>query len=332
MPKTYNQAIYRWLLVCCFMVLLMVAIGGLTRLTGSGLSMTNWEPISGIFPPLTEQEWQQEFASYQNSPEFKLINHDMDLDGFKGIFWLEFIHRLAGRLVGVIFFLPWLYFTATKKIKTSFSLRLLGIFALGGLQGLVGWYMVKSGLNEVPNVSHYWLAGHLIFACLLFAALLWSALSVKYCGKRLLAAQPNAIIAVRAMAALVLVQIMFGGWVAGLDAGLVYNTFPDMNGYFVPSDAFEGTLTANHAFVQFIHRITAFAVVALAWYLYASIGSGETKVLGLAVLVQFALGVATLLYQVPIGLASLHQVMAVIIFAIVVDMNYKVVKSAGSHS
>lgn len=336
LQKNYSRSVTIWLFTCAALIVVMVAIGGLTRLTGSGLSITSWKPVTGFIPPLNEAQWQQEFAAYKMSPEFRKVNHYYNLAEFKSIFWLEFIHRLVGRITGVVVLLPLLYFLVTRQIDKQLAFRLTGIFLLGGLQGVVGWYMVKSGLKDVPYVSHLWLAGHLLMASVIFALLFISALQTTDLAidRRPLPKVLRSLIFFLPVA--VLVQIGLGGLVAGMDAGLVYNTFPTMDGQMIP----EGMLfmqplvknfISNATTVQFEHRIGAVVLLLMSITVFVLIRAYRVNSLGLqrssalllgVVLIQFALGVCTLLLQVPVPLASAHQMMAMIIFAITLFVYY----------
>jgi cytochrome c oxidase assembly protein subunit 15 len=330
-----SRAVGHWLLVCAGLVFLMVVIGGLTRLTDSGLSMVEWQ-VFRFLPPMNHAEWMDAFAKYQQFPEYQKINHGMDLAEFQGIFWLEYIHRLAGRLLGFVFLVPFMFFLARGAIARKLARRLIFIFLLGGLQGVVGWYMVKSGLIDRPDVSHYRLSAHLLLAITIFALLVWTALD-QYAG----ASQPSRLTSFAppnpafrtwrlrwwAMLAWILVTIVSGAFVAGLDAGLIYNTFPMMDGSLVPThliypDGPHGALD-DIATVQFNHRLiaslTALAVLALGvgtWK--AGLARLPAGLAALWVVVQAGLGISTLLLAVPLALASLHQAGAVILVGLVV--------------
>ncbi len=256
-----------WLLTCCALVFAMVVLGGVTRLTGSGLSMVDWKPVTGVLPPLTDAEWQKTFEMYQQSPEFQKINAHMDVEAFKGIFWLEFLHRLLGRVIGVVFFIPFLVFAAKGYIRKREWPKYGLMFVLGGLQGVIGWYMVKSGLVDNPHVSQYRLSTHLLAAFLIYAYMFWVALSLLFprssdqrhpwFGKAI------------AVTALVSVTVISGGFVAGLKAGKIFNTFPMMGDYWVPPGVMAlepawRNFFDNPATVQLDHRmlaITTFFVV-----------------------------------------------------------------------
>ncbi|HSV29342.1 MAG TPA: COX15/CtaA family protein [Candidatus Omnitrophota bacterium] len=293
-----------WLFTLAAMVAAMVALGGLTRLTGSGLSMVEWNPHH-LLPPLTGAEWDDAFAKYQATPEYRLVNAGMDLAGFQSIFWLEYVHRLWGRLIGFAFALPLAYFAWCRLVDRPLLKRLGLIFALGAGQGGLGWFMVASGLVDHPEVSHFRLAAHLAVALLILAALLWTALDLA--GTRRPAPCPAWL-----AASLVMTTITWGAFVAGLDAGLVYNTFPLMAGQWLPGDGLD--ILHAHGAVQFAHRVLAVTTVlaltllALRWRPAWPAAAWSWG--------QAALGIATLLLHVPIALAVLHQMGAVMLVAL----------------
>ena len=318
--ETSTRAIRLWLYLVAALVLAMVLVGGATRLTESGLSITEWKPVMGTLPPLNAAQWQSEFEKYQAIPQYRELNAGMSLDAFKTIYWWEWTHRLLGRLIGVAFLLPFLWFLWRRALAPALRPRLWFIFGLGALQGAVGWWMVASGLTQRVEVSQYRLATHLILASLIYVALLWTArrLHERPAPPTPARARASAI----ALLVLVLGQIYLGALVAGLRAGYVYNTWPLIDGAFVPDAArlffnvplwrnfFENTLT-----VQFDHRMLAYAILLCA-LLHAFDVAGTVKkgpaltgaaVLLGAVLLQVALGIATLLLHVPLPLALLHQ-------------------------
>jgi heme a synthase len=320
-----------WLFVCCALVLAMIVVGGVTRLTHSGLSITEWQPIVGTLPPLTDAQWREAFAKYQRTPEYQQVNKGMALAEFKGIFWWEYFHRLLGRAIGVAFLLPLLWFALRRRIPRDYAWKLAGIFVLGGLQGAMGWYMVRSGLVDDPRVSQFRLTAHLGLALVIFAAMLWAGLSLAYPRRAALALAPQRAARrfARAIVALVFVMALTGGFVAGIRAGFAYNTFPLMNGAIVPPEIFMlepwwRNFFYNMATVQFDHRliawVLAFLVPALWWKLRTTEGlpagarTGGSMLLAL-VAAQIALGIATLLQVVPLPLAAAHQAGAVLVFA-----------------
>jgi cytochrome c oxidase assembly protein subunit 15 len=320
-----HRAIAVWLLACCALVFAMVVIGGITRLTHSGLSIVEWQPIVGTVPPLNDAQWAETFAKYQATPEFRLRNHDMTLAGFKGIFWWEYFHRLLGRLVGVVFFVPLAYFVLRGRVRGSLAWKLAGIFVLGGLQGAVGWYMVKSGLVDEPRVASLRLASHLGMALVIYASMLWVALGLL--APVPVPAAPGARRHAAALAILVFVMALTGALVAAIHAGLAYNTYPLMNGRWVPPEILMlepwwKNFIFNMATVQFVHRVLALVIAATAialWMRLPRAGASDrariwSDFLVLAVVVQVSLGIATLLMRVPVPLAALHQSGMVLVF------------------
>lgn len=310
-PESQKLVSY-WLFFMALLVAIIVIIGGLTRLTGSGLSMVEWRPLMGTLPPLTEIEWERVFALYQSSPEYEQLNYGMELGSFKTIFFWEYFHRLWGRLLGLMFSIPLLALIATQRLPWGYATRLIALFFLGGIQGVVGWWMVKSGLSEQASVSQYRLAAHLSIALVIFSLLIWTALDLYHCRSTL----PNGHGTISVV--LIAITILAGALVAGMDAGLLYNEYPFMGSGLLPAeygdfglwDAFE-----NPASAQFHHRwiavLTCGAVITLGLKSY---WSGQ-PLLGIcviaAVAVQFLLGIATLLYGVPVALGGLHQAGAV---------------------
>src|SRR6266705_1904314 len=235
----HNRAVAAWLLVCCAFVFAIVVVGGITRLTHSGLSIVEWQPIVGALPPLDEAGWQETFGKYKQSPEYRLVNPGMTLDGFKGIFWWEYVHRLLGRMIGAVFFLPLLWFALRGGIARALAWKFAVIFALGAAQGALGWYMVQSGLVDNPRVSQYRLTAHLGIAFLIYAAMLWIALDLLFPRVPRTEAAPRGLRRFAfALVALISVMVLSGGLVAGTRAGLAYNTFPLMNGRLVPPEIF----------------------------------------------------------------------------------------------
>ena len=304
------------------MVLIMVMLGGVTRLTDSGLSMVDWRPITGWLPPINLEEWQAIFELYKATPEYIKINVGMDIEGFKSIFWLEYLHRLWGRIIGIAFFVPFLWFLARGQLGTRLALKLVLMFALGGAQGVLGWFMVKSGLVDRPDVSQYRLTAHLGLAILIYAYMFWVALGLlSHLNPRTLHTGLRRLTGFSVF--WVFLTMLAGGFVAGLDAGLSYNTFPLMDGKFVPdglwsmSPAFLN-IFENVTTVQFDHRIMAYGTIFLVgltcWQARAH-GLSVREMLpfhvfGALVIVQGVLGVATVIWAVPISLAALHQLVA----------------------
>ncbi|MAF49300.1 MAG: COX15/CtaA family protein [Rhodospirillales bacterium] len=320
-----------WLLVLVGMVFVMVVLGGLTRLTGSGLSMVDWRPVTGWLPPITDAEWRAVFGLYREIPQYREINEGMTLDGFKSIFWLEYVHRLWGRLIGLAFALPFLYFLYRRLISRKMAPWLISMFILGGLQGVLGWYMVKSGLALRTDVSQYRLTAHLVAAMLIYGYMLWVALSLLRGpgGWRLDPANKGLAWFTAIVAACIALTMTSGGFVAGLDAGLTYNTFPLMDGSLVPHGLFIGepawlNLFENITTVQFDHRLLAevTVILVLALWIYArrrlSAGIARTAfdLMALLAVLQLALGIVTLLLVVPVALAATHQAGAFILLAL----------------
>ncbi len=320
-----NRIMAGWLFIVAGMVFAMVVLGGVTRLTHSGLSMVEWKPLTGWLPPFNEADWQVLFEKYQAFPEFQKVNADMTLSGFKGIFWLEFLHRLWGRTIGLAFFLPFVFFALRGWVSKGLGLKFAAMFVVGGLQGVLGWYMVKSGLVDRPDVSQYRLAAHLILALVIFAYILWVAIQLWRDG--VFPAAERALVPWSAgLVILVFVTAFSGALVAGLDAGLTYNTFPLMDGDFIPDGMFEMTpayinLFENVTTVQFDHRVLAeitFLSVLLLWFRGRRLAvrgslANALNWLAILLLVQVALGISTLLLVVPVPLAAAHQAGAVLL-------------------
>jgi len=306
-----------WLLAVAFLVFCMVIVGGSTRLTDSGLSITEWQPLLGAIPPLTDADWQAAFEKYKLIPEYSVVNQGMTVEEFKFIYWWEWSHRFLGRFIGLVFFLPLVLFAVTGRISRGLWWRLATIFVLGGLQGGLGWYMVASGLVERVDVSQYRLSAHLTVAALIYAVTIWVALGL---GRERTRPSTGRAWAAVIIVALVFLQIAAGGFVAGLDAGMGYNTWPLMDGQLIPKglmamepawrNIFENAMT-----VQFNHRMLAY-VVAIAVTLYALAERSGAATLMLAItLVQIGLGIWTLLEQVPLSLGLIHQGGALVLLA-----------------
>jgi heme a synthase len=314
-----------WLYSVAFMILVMVGLGGATRLTGSGLSIMEWAPLSGAMPPLSEAEWRRLYDLYQQIPQYSLVNDGFGLAGFKRIFWLEWVHRFWGRLIGVAFLAPMIWFWLTDRIDRRLAPRLALFLVLGLLQGAVGWFMVASGFfPDATVVAPTRLTLHLALALLLYALVLWTALTLSPVGPRIADAHPLTRLAARLALALTVVTMLAGGFVAGLHAGLAYNTFPLMDGRLVPAGyaeihPFAVNLIANIAAVQFNHRVLATLTLLCALGLVVAVWPHRRRLgwrlvfLAAAVAGQYALGVATLLLVVPPGLAALHQSGAMIL-------------------
>lgn len=335
-PQNYRARI--WIITCYACVFLMVLIGGLTRLTESGLSIVEWKLVEGTFPPVSTEGWMQEFLSYQQTPQYQKVNHGMSLSDFQGIYWLEYLHRLMGRVTGLIFLVPLLYFALTQKVPGWVLKRMTLLTLLVGAQGFMGWYMVKSGLVHDPYVSPLRLAAHLFLAFAVAGGLTATWLRLKFdAGDPMFSrpVSPFTLILSIIVTGAVLLQVLMGALVAGYDAGLAYNTFPLMDGDWVPQglmlldpwyrNLFENTLT-----IQFQHRVSAFIVGALVvgQFLYLCrlyprhillFTSYWTLIITAC---QILIGIATLLYAVPTPLASLHQMTAFILFSFCAALNY----------
>jgi cytochrome c oxidase assembly protein subunit 15 len=326
-----TRAIRAWLLAVAALIAVMVLVGGATRLTECGLSFVEWKPVTGAMPPLSEREWTQAFESYKLIPQYRQLNAGMSLSDFKTIFWWEWSHRLLGRVIGAVYLLPFLYFLWRGGMSAELRRRLWLIFGLGALQGAVGWWMVASGLSERVEVSQYRLATHLVLALLIFAAIVWT---LRRLGDRLpLPVSSRMKITGAVLVVLTFVQLYLGALVAGLRAGLVYNTWPAIDGGFVPASArlwFETpwwrNLFENQLTVQFEHRMTAYALFLLA--AIHAIDLLRTRAphvavngalwLLAAVTLQAVLGILTLLNQVPILLALSHQAVAIAVLTLAV--------------
>ncbi len=355
---SYSTPLLLWLKACLTLVVLMVAIGGATRLTESGLSIVRWEPVSGTLPPLSEAAWREQFDAYRASPQYREVNAGMDLAGFKRIFFLEYVHRLLGRITGMVFILPLLWFAARRRIPRWLGWRMAGLSLLVGAQGAAGWYMVASGLVDDPRVSPYRLALHLLLAMLLFGGLVLTVLRIgiergriignwnheRHTHSNLQTPASNHLFSLSLLTTFLLVlQMVLGALVAGLDAGLTYNSFPLMDGQWIPEgmgvlhpawrNFFENIIT-----VQFMHRVTAFivagAIVALCLSLWRTRHFRPLAMaLVCAVTVQTLLGIATLLLVVPLGLAMLHQLGAIGLLGLCLIANYVLLRreSEGEH-
>ena len=329
-PSANDRAVARWLFFVSFLLLVMVVLGGVTRLTDSGLSITEWKPVTGALPPLSDAAWAAEFEKYKQIPQYELVNKGMSLAEFKQIFWYEWAHRLLGRLIGIAFLVPYLWFLLRGKLDRPMAWRLAGILLLGGMQGAMGWFMVASGLTERVSVSQYRLAAHLSLAFIIHAAVFWTALDLIR-GRRASVPSPGLSRFAGIACGLLFVQIVLGAFVAGLDAGMAYNTWPLMDGDWVPNglfshvpawiDPFENNITA-----QFFHRhfavVVALAIVGHAVLVRRSVpvAAGAAGLAAFMVVLQFILGVWTLLAVVPVELGALHQAGAFILFTLSLNL------------
>lgn len=321
LQQRYNRQLALWLLICASVIFGMIVLGGLTRLTGSGLSMVEWKPLMGIIPPLSEEQWLETFEKYKQFPEYQKVNRGMDLAGFKEIFAFEYAHRVLGRLIGVIFFLPFVFFWWSGRIPRRQMPKLIGLFVLGGMQGLLGWFMVKSGLVDFPRVSQYRLVAHLGLAVIIYSAMIWVALDFLYPGRQ---ADSHSGAGLKRFAwgisGLLFVMILSGGLVSGIHAGFAYNTFPLMDGRFFPlglygldpawTSIFEDITTVqfNHRMIAYtlVILIVSFFVIALRTGVSGRARAGSYALLTMLV-VQVSLGISTLLFIVPVPLAAAHQ-------------------------
>ncbi len=315
MPRPPKSVFY-WLVLVYLMIAAMVVVGGVTRLTGSGLSMVEWHPLMGALPPMGEEAWQTVFAKYQLSPQYSLVNHWMELADFKRIFFWEYFHRLLGRLIGVVVFVPWVYFAIRKRLVGRWLLNTGLAFVLGGLQGGLGWYMVRSGLVDLPHVSHLRLAAHLGLAFVLGGWIFWMAMASRAPSKG------AANVAVRRLAwaflALLAVQILWGAFMAGSRAGYLYNTFPDINGAFAPSGLLSMSPISDPPAIHFYHRLLGWLCLGsglglCVWARARSSGEAQRRavsVMGSVLVLQFILGAGTVLLNVAIPIAAAHQLFA----------------------
>lgn len=343
-PRTPDHGLVVWLAICCMAIFAMVVIGGVTRLTGSGLSMVEWRPLMGLLPPMTAGEWERVFTLYKASPQFQLVNLQMSLAEFQNIFWWEYVHRLWGRLIGLIFVLPLIWFAVRRRIGRRLGFQLFGLLMLGLAQGLLGWYMVKSGLVDRPEVSQYRLTAHLALALLLYAALFMTALSLLP-PRAAQWSSPERIAARRlrpftaGLIFVVVMTILAGGFMAGTDAGRIYNTYPLMDGRLFPPGYFRIDPWLLNPFenviaVNFNHRwlgtITAL-FTGLIWLLGRRLASGPRRITNAVsgvVAVQFGLGITTLLTEVPVAPAALHQAGAVLLLTVTLWLYHALARSA----
>ncbi len=327
--KKDNKKVIYWLLTGCFLIFIMVVVGGITRLTHSGLSISSYKLISGTIPPMNDAEWTEAFDLYKQYPEYQKLNNHFNLEDFKDIYFWEWLHRVIGRFIGLVFFLPFLYFLITKQLTKSTIKKTVILLIMGGFQGFLGWYMVKSGLVDNPDVSHFRLSAHLTTAFLTFAYTFWVALDLKFpCRKTVNTSFRNFI---RLGLVVLLLQIIYGAFVAGLDAGFIHNHWPLMNeGKFMHETVYieQNPLYKNFiegkSGVQFVHRMLAYLVAFLLvsiWYKARKMETTKMQnyaVTGLLIMVgvQFLLGVLTLIFHVPVWLGVAHQVGAFFLLSI----------------
>lgn len=329
MKNNPHRSIIIWLLTGCFLIYVMVVIGGITRLTHSGLSMVEWNMIVGSMPPMTETDWLVPFEKYKHSPEYLIINNQFSLEEFKSIYWWEYSHRLLGRIIGIVFLIPFFYFLIKKKFDKPLLNKMFVLLALGALQGFLGWFMVKSGLQKEPHVSHYRLAAHLISAFTVFGFTFWYALDLLHHQNIEQNEKTKKLHRLSyLMFGIIILQIIYGAFVAGLKAGLFYNTFPRMGNSFFPEtitayEPFWKNIVENPAGVQCIHRYLAYFVVIIVVFVWESVRKMNltelqrkaSNVMVSVVFIQFLLGIITLLYSVPVVMGVLHQTGAFLLFA-----------------
>jgi cytochrome c oxidase assembly protein subunit 15 len=328
MDERTRRQVATWLLTLCALLFIMIVVGGITRLTRSGLSIVEWQPIVGTLPPLSEADWLEAFGKYKLTPEYQQVNRGMSLPEFKRIFWWEYIHRLLGRLIGLGYLLPYMWFLLRRRLDAPNAWRLGLVFLLGAAQGVMGWYMVMSGLVDDPRVSQYRLTAHLGLAFAIFGAMFWIALDMLRPAAAPGANRTRLAGGALALAALVFLMVLSGGLVAGIRAGYAYNTFPLMNGHFIPPEIlmiepWHLNFFNNMATVQFNHRLIAWllmVVVPLVWWATWRSAAPRTARLAASCLlgalaVQVSLGISTLLLRVPVALGAAHQGGAVLVFA-----------------
>lgn len=319
-----------WLFFVAALVVAMVILGGATRLTHSGLSMVDWQPLMGILPPIGDAAWAESFQAYRQFPEYQKINMGMTVDEYKSIFYYEYTHRLLGRVIGIAFAVPFFWFLFRGRVPSGYKLKFAGLLILGGLQGLLGWYMVMSGLVDRPDVSHYRLTAHLALAFIVMAGLVWVGLDML--RGRPLPAKRKFRLGYVHFAGLIFIQSMLGGLVAGSDAGFIYNTWPLMDGAIIPDGLFSMSPWAinfveNVMTMQFVHRIVAYLAFVMMIMLWVKARRGEERswlvdLLAISVLIQILLGIGTLVMVVPVLLASLHQAGALLVFSIAVVIGH----------
>ena len=326
--KKDNKKVIYWLLLGCFLIFVMVVVGGITRLTHSGLSISNYKLISGTLPPMNEVEWQEAFELYKQYPEYQKLNNHFSLEDFKDIYFWEWLHRLIGRLIGIVFIVPFLYFLVKKQLTTSTTKKALILLGLGAFQGFLGWYMVKSGLVDNPDVSHYRLAAHLTTAFITFAYTFWVALDLMFPHRKQIDKRFRNLL--RWGMVILLLQIIYGAFVAGLDAGFIHNHWPMMSEgkfmhetvYIEQSPIYKNFIEGKSG-VQFIHRMLAYVVVIFVLFIWFKAKKRvptmhQLKGINLLVIIvglQFLLGILTIIFQVPVWLGVAHKIGAFILLA-----------------
>ncbi len=325
-----------WLITACVMILSMVVIGGITRLTQSGLSMVEWKPVTGVIPPMSQEAWEKEFDLYKEFPQYQKVNYHMTLEEFKFIYFWEYFHRLIGRVLGLVFIVPFIFFYRKNWLSPPLLKKLMIMFFLGLSQGLMGWYMVASGLVDRPHVSHYRLAIHFLFAVVLVGYIFWTLLDYRNRDRSRETDSPACFSrGINLFIGLVLLQMIYGAFTAGLKAGYGWNTFPLMNGEWIPAGLFSLTpwwynLVEHNMTVQFIHRILGYIIVLLGttlWWKSRSFTLNHdqkrsTNLLLGMVWIQVILGILTLIFVVPVSLGVIHQIGAVALFLIALNLRW----------
>ncbi len=333
--KEYNNFILNWLYLLLFTLFVMVLVGGLTRLTDSGLSITRWDVVKGILPPFSAKDWNDAFNLYKEIPQFYILNSNISLDEFKIIYYWEYFHRLIGRIFGLIFLIPFVYFLIKKVFTNEYNIKLGFLFLLILLQGFIGWYMVQSGLTENTTVSHFRLALHLNLALILYSATFWYLLNFKTNVNKIFFKINNGSNFLILFVFLIFLQITFGAFVSGLDAGQIYQTWPSMNGNYFPDDIGSGDLNLNnifytHSFVQFIHRNIAYFILIYSILILFYIFNKRKKnlylpalIVFLFILFQMAMGILTLVSGLYVGYASMHQLSTIFLLSSAVYLYHK---------
>jgi cytochrome c oxidase assembly protein subunit 15 len=327
---TVPRSVRNWLIVVASMIFFMIVLGALTRLTESGLSMVEWKPVTGVLPPMSDAAWQEELQKYLSSPQGRTVNRDFTVGQFQQIFWFEFLHRLLGRVIGAVFALPFAWFWLRGKLTPQLKPRLLVMLVLGGLQGVLGWVMVASGLVDRPSVSHYRLAAHLLLAVALYAYTIWLILELGDPAQR--RCDPKTARKAAGLIGFVLVVMTFGAFMAGLRAGWSHNTFPTMSGYWIPPGLFDMqpwwiNIFENGTTIQFIHRWLAKLLVLGVLALLIRARRTETYAAAAMALVQMSLGIATILTGVDITLAAMHQAGAVLLLTTLIVVRHRALPS-----
>ena len=332
LKKEYSDVIRYWLYLQLFLLIVIIVVGGLTRLTNSGLSITEWEVISGIFPPFNNKDWHEVFDLYKKIPQYYLVNKNISLAEFKIIYYWEYFHRLLGRLFGLIFLIPFIFFIIKKTFSKEYNLKLFLLFCLILLQGIIGWYMVKSGLIENITVSHFRLAIHLNLALILFSSIYWYLLNFVNFSNKYFFNFSNKNNFIKIFILIIFLQITLGAFVSGLDAGEIYQTWPLMNNNYLPDDTDFKTITLsnifyNHSLIQFLHRNTAYIIFVYSALISINVFYNKKKYLYtplffllFMVFVQISLGIMTLISGVNIMYASMHQIST--IFLLVSSINF----------